>query len=113
MSSGNSKTSNFYRLLLSLSGKKIFKKSDKCIALSIFSIYYTWKNINKSYNNNEFKILTPMWNKKLELPERLYFLSDIQVFGKYIIKKYETVTDNLPINKIENGVTFKTKIDII
>ena len=78
MSSGNSKTSNFYRLLLSLSGKKKnLKKSDKCIALSIFSIYYTWKNINKSYNNNEFKILTPTWNKKLELPEGLYFLSDI------------------------------------
>ena len=39
------------------------------IALSNLSIYYTWKNIKSSYNNNKF---APTWNGKLELPDGLY-----------------------------------------
>ena len=39
MNSGNSKTSDSHRYL------------DKYVALSNLSIYYTWKNIKKSYKN--------------------------------------------------------------
>ena len=39
----NSKTCSSYRLLLDLSVK--VKKSDKYVALSNLSIYYTWKSI--------------------------------------------------------------------
>ena len=37
------------------------------VALSNLSIYYTWKNIKKSYDNNKFKIpaLNWAWMKKL------------------------------------------------
>ena len=49
MDSKNSKTSNPHRLLLNLSDKKDLKRSDKCVALSTLSIYYTWKKIKKSY----------------------------------------------------------------
>ena len=45
MNSENSKTSDPYRLLLNLTDKINLKRSDKYVALSSLSIYYTWKNI--------------------------------------------------------------------
>ena len=55
-----------------------------------------------------------MWNGKSELPDKLYSISDIQDYFKYVIKKPETVTDNLPIgiyiNKIRIRVRFKIKM---
>ena len=56
MNSENSKTSDPQILLLNLSDKINLKRSDKYIALSNLSIYYTWKNIKKLYKNNKFKI---------------------------------------------------------
>ena len=49
MSSKNSETSDPHRLLLNLTDKINSKSSDKYIALSNASIYYTWKNIKKLY----------------------------------------------------------------
>ena len=72
MNSENSKTSDAHRLLLNLSDKINLKRSDKYVYLSNLSIYYTWKNIKKSYKNNKFKILTPTWNEKFELPDGSY-----------------------------------------
>ena len=43
----NSKTPGLHRLLLNLSDKINLKRSDKYVALSNLSIYYTWKNIKK------------------------------------------------------------------
>ena len=40
MNSGNSKTSDFHRLLLNLTDKIDLKRSDKYAALSNLSIYY-------------------------------------------------------------------------
>ena len=48
--------------------------------------YYTWKNIKKSCNNNEVKILAPTWDKKFELLDRPYSVLDILDYFKYIIK---------------------------
>ena len=31
-----------------------------------------------SYRNNKFKISSPTWNEETELPDELYFISDIQ-----------------------------------
>ena len=59
MNSENSKTSDPHILLLNLSDKIKLKRSDKYVAFSNFSIYYTWKNIKKSYKNNKFKISAP------------------------------------------------------
>ena len=51
MKSGNLiKTSNSHRLLLNFSGKIKLKKSNKYVALSNPSIYYTWKSIKRPYN---------------------------------------------------------------
>ena len=48
MNSENKKTSASHRLLLNVSDKINLKKSDKYVALSNPSMYFTWKNI-KSY----------------------------------------------------------------
>ena len=55
----SSKISNPHRLLLNLTDKKNLKKSDEYVALSNLSIYYTWKNLKKSYKNNKLKISAP------------------------------------------------------
>ena len=78
MNSGNSKTSDPHRLSLNFSDKVILKISDKYIALSNVSIYYTWKNTKKSCKNNKFKISFPTWNEEFELPDGKYAESDIQ-----------------------------------
>ena len=69
MNSKNSKTSDPHRLLLNLTDKIYLRKKDKYIALSNLGIYYTWKNVEKSYKNNRFIISAPTWNKEFELPD--------------------------------------------
>ena len=80
MNSENSKTSNPLRLLLNLLDKINLKRSDKHVALSNLSIYYTWKNITKSCKNDKFKISALTWNEEFELPDGSYSVSDIQLF---------------------------------
>ena len=77
MNSENSKAPDPHRLLLNLLDKRSLKRSDKYVTLSNLSIYYTQKNIKKSYKNNKFKILVPTWNRKFELPDGSYSVSDI------------------------------------
>ena len=43
MNSENTKTSDPHKLLLNLTDKIDLRRKDKYIALSNFSIYYTWK----------------------------------------------------------------------
>ena len=59
MNSENSKTYDPHRLLLNLTDKITLKRSDKYVALSNLSIYYTQKNMKKSYKNNKSKISVP------------------------------------------------------
>ena len=74
----DSKTSGPPRLLVNVLDKINLKRSDKYVALSNHNIYYTYKNIKKSYKNNKFKISSPTWNEKLELSDGSYYVSDIQ-----------------------------------
>ena len=89
MNSENSKTSDPLRLFLNLTDKINLNRSDKYVALSNLSIYYTWKNIKKSYKNNKFKISAPTWNEEFELPDGSYSISDIQDYFGYILKNME------------------------
>ena len=115
MNSKNSKTSNPYGPLLNLGNKINLKRSDKYVSLSSISIYYTWKNIKKSYKNNKFKIITPAWNEKFELLDGSYSVSDIQSYLGYVLKKHQEKTNNssmrIYVNKIENRITFVIKIE--
>ena len=78
MNSENSKTSKPHILVLKLTNKLDLRIGEKVIALSNLSIYYTWKNIWSSYNNNKFKISAPTWNDKFQLPDGWHFVSHIQ-----------------------------------
>ena len=53
----------------------------------------------KSYKNNKFIISESTWNKKLELTDESYSVSDIRHYFDYIIRKHETMTDNKNIRK--------------
>ena len=78
MYSENSKTPKPHVLTLKLTTNKLdLRIGKKVIALSSLSIYYTWKNIKSSYNNNKFKISAPTWNGKFELPDGSYPIPDI------------------------------------
>ena len=65
-------------LILKLANKLDLRIDKNVIALSNLSIYYTWKNIKSSYNNNKFEISAPTWNDEFELPDGSYSVSDIQ-----------------------------------
>ena len=80
----NSKTSKPHVLILKLTSKLDLRFHEKVIALSNLSIYYTWKNIKSTYNNNKFKISAPTWNDEFELQDGSYSISDIQYYFKYI-----------------------------
>ena len=78
MNSENSKTPKPNVLILKLTNKLDLRLGEKFIALSNISVYYTWKNIKSSYNDNKFKISEPTWNDKFELPDGSYCVSDSQ-----------------------------------
>ena len=65
MNSENSKTSEYHVLVLKLTDKLDLRRGQKTVALSNLSMCYTWKNVESSYNNNEFKISTPKWSGEL------------------------------------------------
>ena len=110
MNSKKSRTPKPYILIFKLTNKLDLRIGKKIIALSNLSIYYTWKSIKSSYNNNKFKISAPTWNDEFELPDGYYSVSDIQ---EYILKKHGEDIDKpsvqIYVNKIENRVTFKIK----
>ena len=44
------------------------------------SIYYTWKNVKSTYNNNKLKISAPTWNETFNL-----------LMDRIIYQKYKTI----------------------
>ena len=97
MNSKNSGTFDPHRLLLNLTDKINLQRSDKYVASSNLSIYYSWKNIKKSYIYDKFKISCSV--------------SDIQDYFEYIFKKHGEKTDNpslrIYVNKIEKRIMSK------
>ena len=113
MNSENSKTSKPHVLGSKLTNKLYLRIGKKITALSNLSIYYTWRNVTNSYNNNKFKISAPTCNDKFGLLDRSHSESDIQDYFEYILKKHGENADKpsvqIYVNKIENWVTFKIK----
>ena len=68
----NNRTFEIHILVLKLTDKLDLRRGEKSVALSNLSIYYTWKNIKSSYNNNKFKISAPRWSEEFKLPDRSY-----------------------------------------
>ena len=115
MNTENSGTNELHRFKLDLADKLNLKNTIKNMALANLSIYYTWKNIKSEYKNNKFKISAPTWSGTFDLPDGSYSISDIQDYFEFIIKKHETLNEDLPIeiypNKIKNRIVFKIKTD--
>ena len=106
----NSQTSKPHVLAFKLTNKLNLRICEKIIALSNLSIYYTLRNIKISCNNKKFKISAPTWKDKLELPDGLYSVSDIQdYFEKKHGKNADKPSIQIYVNKFENRVTFKIK----
>ena len=112
LNSENSKTNEPHRFKLDLTSK-LNLKNQKNMALANLSIYYTRENIKSEYINNKFRISAPTWNETFDLSDGSYSIDDIQDYFEFIIKKHETLTENLTIeicpNKIKNRIIFKMK----
>ena len=116
MNSENSRTI-YHVLLLKITDKLDLRRGQKSVVLSNLSIYYTWKNIKSSYNNNKFKISAPTWSDEFELPDVSYSISDIQDYFEYILKTHSEDFDNpsvrIYIKKLKIELHLKLKMDII
>ena len=109
----NSKTNESNKFMYQFTDKLILKNPNKNMALANLSICHTWKNIKSEYNKNKFKISAPTWNDEINLPDGSYSVFNVQDYFEYIIKKHETIADNLPVqiyvNKIKKRIVFKIK----
>ena len=117
MNTKNSKTNESHRFKYDLIDKLDLKNPNKNMTLGSLSIYYTWKNVKSTYNNNKFKISAPTWNETFDLSDGSYNIPKIQDYIEYIIKKHETIGENAPIliyaNTINNRIVFKIKTGYI
>ena len=113
MNSKNSKTSEPHLLMPKLTDKLDLTSGEESITLPNLGIYYKWKNIKSSQNNNTFKKSAQTRNDKFELPDGSCSVSDIQDYFEHILKKHGKITDNLSIriyvHKIENRTIFKIR----
>ena len=113
MNSKNSKTNESYKFKYDLIDKLDLKNPNKNMTLASLSIYYIWKNVKSTYNNNKFKISAPIWNETFDLNDGSYNISEIQDYIEYIINKHETIGENALIliyaNTINNRIVFKIK----
>ena len=77
--------------------------------------------MKSSYNNNKFETSAPTWNDKFELPDGSYSVSDIQEYFEYVLKMHGENIDNpsvkiyiyIYINKKENRITFRVKMNTV
>ena len=113
MNTKNSKTNESNKFIYHFTDKLNLKNQNKNMELANLSVYYTWKNVKRSYNNNKFKISVPTWNETFDLPNGSYSIASIQDYFEYVIKKHETITSTSPIcvypNEISNRIVFKIK----
>ena len=82
-------TSDPHGLLLNLSDRINLKRNDNYVALSNLSMYFTWKNIKKSYKSKKIyiyhfqhgmKSLNYLMDDTLYIVKKNYF--------EYIVKKF-------------------------
>ena len=114
MNTENSKTNESNKFIYQFTDKLNLKNpNNKSIGLVHLIIYYAWKNIKSTYNNNKFNISAPTSNDEFDLSDGSYSTSDIQDYFEFIIKKDETLAESPPIqiypNKIKNRIVFKVK----
>ena len=102
--SENSETSEYHVLILKIADKLDLIRGQKSVALSHLSIYYTWKNLKSSYNNNKFEISAPTWSDEFGLPDGSYLIPAMQDYFEYILKKHSEDVDNPSIRIYVNKI---------
>ena len=111
MNSKNSKTPDLYRLLLNLIDKISLKRSDKYVALSNLSTYYTKKN------HSHIRIINLKYQLHHGIKNLNYLMYHIlyQIFKIFLSisrksgKKTVNLSLTIYVNNIENRITFKIK----
>ena len=88
MNAKNSKTNESHRFKYDLIDKLDLKNLNKNMALGNLSIYYTWKNVKSTYNNNKFKISVPTWKETFDLSDGSYNIPKIQDYIEYNLHQY-------------------------
>ena len=109
-----SKTNESNKFIYQFNDKLNLKSpNNKNIGLVILSIYYTWKNIKSTYNNNKFKISVPAWNDEFELLMDHILFQTFRITLNLSSKSTKPLAENPPIqiypNKIKNRIVFKIK----
>ena len=118
MNSENSKTPKPHVLILKLTNKLDLRIGEKVIALSNLSIYYTWRNIKSSYNNNKFKISTPTPHEIINLNYQMDRIL-CKIF-KIILSTFQKNMEKILVKsqykymsiKLKTGLHLKLKKDI-
>ena len=86
MNSKNSERSDSHRLLIKLTDKIYLKRRDKFVALKNLSIYYTWKNIKRSYKNYQLVIQKwPIKNFSFDMKWQVWIKLCIIFYIRYLI----------------------------
>ena len=66
--------------------------------------------MKSSYNSSKLKISAPTSNDEFELPDGSYFVSDIEDYFEYILKKHG---ENIDDPSIRIKLHLKLKLDVI
>ena len=88
MNSPNRKTPKPHVLVIKFTNKLDLRIGKKVIALSTLRIYYRWKNIKSSYNNNKLKISSATWDDEFELSDGSYPYQILKIIFEYLLKKH-------------------------
>ena len=88
MNSENREIPKPHVFILKFTNKWDWTIRKKVIASSNQRIYYTWKNIKSPNHNNKLKRSAPRSDGEFDLPDGSYFVSDIQDYLGYNLKKH-------------------------
>ena len=104
---------NLFWKICPLSGQ-ILIKFLRCSRVSFLPSSYSEK---KHWGRGLFSLTGQTWGEEFELADRFYSVSGIQEFFGYIIKKYDTFTNDplfrSPLTKLKKELHLKSNQDII
>ena len=106
MNTKNSKTNESHRFKYDLIDKLDLKNPNKNMALGSLSIYYNWKNVKSTDNNNKFKISAPIVFK-IKTGYKLELLS------KETMKLLGSTKDTIDADKNSENVPRPENVEVV
>ena len=100
-----SKTSKLYVFILKRIDKIDLLRGEKSIALSKFSVHYTWKNMKKNIDKN----LSNNYSLKHLHCTKNFMFGAMKIASKRICKKPAERTSDLIGNKVADKITSSSK----